>query len=179
MKIKTVLLIGIATLLFAGSLNAQKTATKFTSVYTNLLTRNCKVFRGKGGTDDAALCKGAGGYMVRQYYSAASMHLHAELKGHDGITLATTSVGYDDKKLVLEWRMADGKPFAVILRLPKYGDPTDQDPYFGKVIGEELVVVGLEGYEDTVKGEIDAKTPGANVKARKLADRAYRAAAVK
>lgn len=150
--------------------------TKFTSVYTSL-SKNCKTLPGSNGSDDAAICKGAGDYQVRHFYSAASTHFVAELKGNDevAIDIATLSVGYEQKNTVLEWRLANGKPFAVIMRVPTYAEPVGDEQYFGKVNGQKLVVVGLIGFEETVSGEVNANKANANVKARALADKAYAA----
>lgn len=174
MKIKIGFIAVLLGLLLVGGATAQKTtATKFTSVYTNL-TKDCKVLKGGDGQDDAALCRGAGKYQVRLYYSAASSHINAELKGTDDyVNLAMLSIDFDERKTVLEWRLANGKPFAVILRVPVYADPVGDEQYFGKVTGQKLTVNGLVGFGDTITGEIDAKTPNANVKARELADKAY------
>ena len=178
MKPRLILCVAFLGLLMVGNILAQKpAATKFTSVYTSL-SKGCKVLKGGDGQDDAALCKGAGNYQVRVYYSAASSHFNAEVKGtDDSVMLATLSVGFDESKTTLEWRLANGKPFAVIMRVPVYADPVGDEQYYGKVIGQELVVVGLVGFEQTVSGEVDAKTPNANVKAREIADKAYAAAA--
>ena len=157
----------------------RKAVLTFTSGYTNL-NKSCKVFRGGDGQDDAALCTGLGGYKIRIYSSAAATHMVAEKPKTDiSIPVATVAISFNENKTSVEWRMANGKPFAIIIRLPKYGDPTDADPYIGKKIGEALVVIGLDGFTETVSGSIDAKTPNANVKARELADNAYKAAAAK
>jgi len=180
MKIKMGFMTILLGLFLAISVAAQKTeGTQFSSVYTSL-SKGCKTLRGTNGSDDAALCKGAGNYQIRLFYSAASSHINAEIKGQDdSINIATLSVGFDQKKAVLEWRMANGKPFAVIMRVPVYADPVGDEQYYGKVIGQKLVISGLAGFEETVKGEVDANTPNANVKVRKLADDAYAAAASK
>jgi hypothetical protein len=182
MKTK-IALIAVLGLLLAGSIGAQKKpAVKFTSIYTNL-TRNCKTLRASQGSDEGSLCRGAGNYQVRVYYSAAAAHVRAEIKGKDEfVMLAMLGMDFDERKVTLEWRLANGKPFAVIMRVPIYGEPSgdpagNDDPYFGKVIGQQLTVNGLVGFEETVKGEVDAKTPNANAKARELADKAYADAA--
>ena len=146
-----------------------QTATRFTSVYTSLDV-GCKTLGGKDATDFASLCRGVGGYQIRVYSSAAAVHINADMKGGSQ-SLATLSIDFDQSKIQVEWRLANRKPFAVILRVPKYGDPTDDNPYFGKVIGEELIIRGLNGNEIALT--VDAKTANANLKARELADKAY------
>lgn len=178
MKLRSILVLALAGLLLALNVAAQKKpAVKFTSVYTNL-TRNCKTLRASQGSDEGSLCRGAGNYQVRVYYSAAAAHVNAEVKGKDDyVNLAMLGMDFDERKVTLEWRLANGKPFAVIMRVPIYSGPTTDDPYFGKVIGQKLAVNGLVGFEETVTGEVDVKTPNANAKAREIADKAYAAAA--
>jgi hypothetical protein len=183
MKIKRVIILTACILaLAAGVLAQKKPVVKFTFVYTNLI-RNCKTLRASHGSDEGSLCRGAGNYQVRIYFSAAAAHVRAEIRGKDeSVMLAMLGMDFDERKVTLEWRLADGKPFAVIMRVPIYGEPSrdpagSSDPYFGKVTGQQLVVNGLFGFEETVKGEVDAKTPNANAKARELADKAYAEAA--
>lgn len=158
---------------FAATLAAQsKRAPIFTSAYSSL-AQGCKVLKGDAGTDDAFLCRGIAGYRVRIFSSAAATHITAEVKGMDvAYPIATLGIGFDESKTRLEWRMADGVPFAVIMRVPKYGEPTDDNPYFGKVIGQELIIRGLKDVED-LSLSVDAKTKDANAEARRLADDAY------
>lgn len=168
MRTKLFLCMIIAMLTLTGSAAAQK-AVKFTSVYTSL-SRGCKTLHGHGGTDDAFLCSGPSGYKVRVYFSAATMQINAE-KGDENTPLATLDVGFDQSHTTLEWRLADGKPFAVIMRTPVYGDPKEGE-YFGKVTGHELRIRGLAGRE--IDMSVDAGTPDANKKAREAADKAYK-----
>ena len=170
MKYTKILLATILALAGATFASAQK-PVKFTSVYTRLDGRGCKTLRGGQGTDDATLCKGVGGYNVEVYYSAATIQIGAIRKIDDQIApLATLNLDFDYTKSRLEWRLANGKPFAVIMRVPIYAPPKDGE-YFGKVIGQQLIVVGLVGYE--ISQKIDAKLAGANLKTRELADKAF------
>jgi len=163
-------------ILLTGSLYAQKTVdtTKFTSVYTNL-DKDCKTLKGVGGTDDASDCQGIGGYRLRVWFSAASQMIGADTPDKkDTIHLITQGLDFDQTKVKVEWRLANGKPFAVIMRVFKYSDETTADnPYFGKKIGEELAVMGLKGF-DGIDFKVDTKTPDANAKARELADNGYK-----
>jgi hypothetical protein len=77
----------------------------------------------------------------------------------------------DWKQKNVEWRLADGKPFAVIMRVYEYAG-NDACSTAGKIKSESLTVQGLKGYEH-IEGSVDARTPNANVKARELADKAY------
>src|SRR6266404_6494815 len=152
--------------------DGKKPQTVFDSAYTNL-GKGCKTLKGHGGTDDASLCEGVGGYRVRIYSSAAATHIVAERKGSDdSFPIATVGLDFNETKGKIEWRTAGGKPFAVIMRIPKYGPTSDDSPYIGKLIGEELVVVGLKNFE-RLGSSVDAKKAGANLEARAIADKAY------
>jgi hypothetical protein len=171
MTMKTFLYFAPLFLLFTGAALAQNNTTRFTSAYTDL-GKPCKTLRGTNGTDDASLCPGVGGYRVRIYSSAATLQINAERTGtDDSFPLATLKIDFDARKTRIEWRMANGKPFAAIIRVPVYGKPDDDNPYFGKVIGEELIIRGLKGFD--IDLSVDAKTPNANGKARELADKAF------
>jgi hypothetical protein len=168
MRSKLTLSIGAAILIVAGASFAQK-APKFTSAYTSLGS-GCKTLHGSNGTDDAFLCKGVGGFKVRVYFSAATMQINAE-RGDDNIPLATLAVGFDQSKTKLEWRLANGKPFAVIMRVPVYDEPNEGE-YFGKVKGHQLKITGLNG--QSVDEAVDTATPQANQKARDAADKSFK-----
>ena len=161
--------------LFTGGIFAQKTEkkkVKFSSVYTNL-NKDCKTLGGGDGQDEAFDCRGAGGYRIGINPSAAVLFISAFPPGEqDSIPLASQEMSFDQTKIKLEWRTANGKPFAVIMRVAKFGEPDDENPYLGKKIGEELIVKGLKGFEN-IDFTVDAKTSNANAKARELADNAY------
>ncbi len=163
--------------LLVGSVSAQKpkkNAPKFSSVYTDL-NKACKTIKGENGSDDASDCRGIAGYRIYIWDSASTEIIAAEPPDKtDRIIIATQGFDFDQTKVKLEWRMANGKPFAVILRVSKYGETNDENPYIGKKIGEELVVVGLKGFEK-IDFKVDTKIPNANAKARELADNSYSA----
>ena len=157
--------------LVANAVTMAQKPVKFTSVYSSL-NKGCKTLRGGPGTDDASLCRGPAGYEVEVYFSAATMQINAEKRGSDkSAGLATLDLTFDDRRTTLEWRLANGKPFAVIMRVPIYAEPAPGE-YFGKVIGQQLKVTGLVGYD--IDESIDATTPHANQKAREAADKAYK-----
>lgn len=165
-RISFAILLTAAFTIFAA---AQK-PVKFTSAYTSL-DKGCKTLRGGPGQDDAYLCKGVGGYKVRVYYSAAATHITAERAGSDtNSPVAMLDLGFDLSSAKLEWRLANGRPFAVILRVPVYGDAAPGE-YFGKVTGRQLIIIGLAGYN--IDEKIDAKMPSANARAREIADAAF------
>jgi hypothetical protein len=124
----------------------------------------------KQGSDIPTRCKGPGGYDIYIYYSACASFITA-VKGDESISLSMQAVNWKQK--TVEWRLANGKPFAVIMRDYEYsGD--DLCTTDGKITGESLIVKGLMGYEH-IDGTVDVKTtPNPNVKAREIADMGYR-----
>jgi hypothetical protein len=174
-------LLCLAILLSLGTL-AQRTqsktsAPKFSSVYTDL-SKQCKnAVKSVGEGQDMPLkCKGYGGYEIGIGYSAMSSHLGVQMVGGDMVvSVIPQPLSYYDNKKV-EWRLADGKPFAVIIRVNRYkdeGGSLDIGSYSEQnKTGESLLVKGLKGYEN-IDGAVDARMPDANVKARQLADQSY------
>ncbi len=157
---KVILLVVTGLLLIpAGfAFGSRSSPPKFTSVYTDL-SKQCKAaFKEVGEGQDMPLnCKGYGGYKISIGYSAMYAHVVAEtLDGKNNIPLTTTQINYDMQKgRKIEWRLANGRPFAVILR-----------------VEDKLLVKGLRGYEK-IDYDVDAKTPNANQQARDLADKGY------
>jgi hypothetical protein len=167
----TAILLCLTTAVF-GQKKAAAHKTVFTSSYTDL-GHGCREIPGENGSDGASICRGPGRYQVRVYYSAATTQINAEIRGKDdNFPLATLSLNFDQSKARVEWRMADGKPFAAILRVPTYDKPASDDEFFGKVIGEVLIVKGLKGFGN-IDASINAKRPNANAEARAVADKAY------
>ena len=165
--------------LFLSTASLEAQAPRFSSIYTNLKTEcrdGFKLRKGEEPTGDIPLkCKGYGGYEVRIDYSAASSHLRLQpVRGNadESINLATQPIGYDQNHRI-EWRLANGKPFAVIYRIDKSkGDQPEDMWTAANKTGESLVIKGLKGFEQ-IDFEIDANAPGANLKAREMADQAY------
>lgn len=153
--------------------NAQ-TSPAFSSSYTTLakcgsgMTRKEEREAEKNGSDIPSRCKGPGGYDVYISYSACASHFTAT-KGEDSISIAMQAV--DWKQKTAEWRLANGKPFAVIMRVYDYAG-NDLCTTDGKIKGESLVIKGLKGFEH-IDEAVDVKTPNANLKARELADKGY------
>lgn len=181
-KIRISAFLGLAILLSlsvaANRTESRTSTTQFSSVYTNL-SKQCKsAFKSVGEGQDMPLkCKGYGGYEIRIDYSAMSANLRVQpVKGEAVVNLMAQPLSYYDKKNV-EWRQADGKPFAVIVRVNRYKDESgniDADTFSEQnKTGESLLIRGLKGYE-YVDGAVDAKTPDANAKAREMADAQYK-----
>ena len=156
-------------------------APKFTSLYTDLKT-DCRgtmtVKEAEASGEDVPLkCKGYGGYEINIGYSASSSQFSINRAGKpdgDVVTSTMQPLDYDLKRKV-EWRFANGKPFAVIYRIDltksDSSDPTGMWSKENKT-GEHLVIKGLKGFEH-IDFEVDAKAADANVKAREMADAAY------
>jgi hypothetical protein len=148
-------------------------ATRFSSVYSPLtkcgsgMTKREEREAEKHGSDIPSRCKGFGGYTVDISYSACASNFGL-VKGDERISLGMQTLNWPQK--TLEWRLANGKPFAVIMRVYEYAG-NDLCTTAGKVTKESLVVTGLKGFE--IEETVDAKTPNANLKARELADKAY------
>ena len=151
-------------------------AVKFTSLYTNLKTQCWADGKVGEGQDQPLKCKGYGGYVIKIGYSAASSHMRIELAKSDAepVNLPAQPINYDGMGRKIEWRLANGKPFAVILRIdvPKDGLEATELWQPGNLKGQSLLVQGLGKYSDFT-AEIDAKSPNANVEARKQADAKY------
>src|SRR5712692_181465 len=149
--------------------------TRFSSVYSALtkcgsgMTKKEEREAEKNGSDLPTVCKGFGGYVVDISYSACASNIAVE-KGETRISLAMQTLNYTQK--AVEWRLANGKPFAVIMRVYEYGGG-DLCTTDGKVTSESLVVKGLKGFEH-IDEEVKVKgTPNPNAKARELADKGY------
>ena len=153
-------------------------APVFTSVYTDL-KRDCRnaLKAVHAGQDMPLVCGGPNGYRLRIGYSAFAAHMRAETAdGHFARELAAQPGDYVAGGAKIEWRLADGAPFAAIVRVGRYravtegGDPFDPRNRYG----EALVIKGLKGFEriDAMVGA-DGKT-NANARARTIADAGYR-----
>lgn len=173
-------LLSVTVLLVVGGAPARRNAAApqanhvFSSNYTALtkcgsgMTKKEEREAEKNGSDIPTLCKGYDGYNVYIYYSACASFFSIT-KGEESISLGTQTVDWKQKSV--EWRMANGKPFAVIMRVYEYeGD--DLCSSNGKIKGESLLVQGLKGFEH-IEQSVDARTPNANLKARELADKGF------
>lgn len=123
------------------------------------------------GSDMPKLCKGPKGYYVSEYYSAISSYRNIQ-QGKKGSSLLQGAIVPENCPesvygKMLEWRLRDGVPFAVIQRVTCYEMPSGSQSR-GKRISETLQVRELHGAKR--EGEVDASKPNANVKARAIAD---------
>jgi hypothetical protein len=152
---------------------AQDTAVSFSSNYT-YLSRECKWAYSEAelteGQDNALVCAGYGKYRIFIYFSAMDSWLSIQLKENPDSPIFDPAVGgIDEKKGVIEWRMADGIPFAVISRSREYSGPEEGR----KLIRESLIIRGIGQYS-YIRGSVRVKNnKSANEEARKLADNGY------
>jgi hypothetical protein len=146
----------------------------FNSRYTTLtkcgsgMTRKEEREAEKHGSDIPSKCKGLDGYFVDISYSACASSFNLT-RGDENISLGMQAIAWKQK--TVEWRMANGKPFAIILRMYEYAG-NDLCNTAGKIKGETLMVQGLKGFE-RIQASVDARTPNANVKAREIADNGF------
>lgn len=171
---KNLILLILFTAFSAVSINAQ--VAKMTSVYTNLKT-DCRAEEKIVADEVPFICKAVGGYRARIIPAGAwaEMIEIIDLQGETVASLGTHGYGYSTGgKRMLEWRLANGKPFAVIFRVNKFDSEASLEngdsPYLDKYkIGESLIVRGLDGYGQ-IDFEVDGKTKNANLAAQKKAD---------
>ncbi len=137
---------------------------RFESGYTDL-AKDCRAaFDQKEveeGQDMPQRCRGPAGATLYIYFSAEESFLQVETAaGTSQLEEALRLSDYDRGKV--EWRMADGVPFAIIVRTRK-----------AEGRAETLEVRGV-GTHRTIVGSVRvAGRANANIEARSLADRGY------
>src|SRR5436190_21274311 len=116
--IACLLLIGAAYL--RTSTAAMQAKPVFSSRYTTLtncgsgMTKKEEREAEKTGTDIPSKCRGLGGYDVYISYSACASQFSLT-RGEENMSLGMQPVNW--KQNQVEWRLADGKAFAVIIRM--------------------------------------------------------------
>ena len=139
-----------AVLLLAATAHAGKPKLpKLTSAFTPLPPNKACT----AADNDKKQCPGKAEYTVTIGKSDGGSYIRVQ-KGEVVVDLPDGKLGRQ-----LEWRMADGVPFAVIASI------TDGD-------GTRLVVRGLEGF-GAIGGQVDAKDKRAAKKAQQLADTGF------
>ncbi|NOK19823.1 hypothetical protein [Corallococcus carmarthensis] len=148
-----------------------------TSEYTDVekCPRPAEADESEGG-DVPLRCPGPGGdYELTEDYSAYDIHRRITSKSDPSFVVELRPMvkcpvtRFGSK---LEWRMKEGKPFAVIQRVTCFALNKEQSGP-GKKLGEHLVVKGLKGFP-RVDSEVNTKAKDANEKARSIADGAFR-----
>ena len=185
MRCLTIAVIILCTTVTFSQATAENRKTRFSSVYTDMerdcrsaLTKQERKEAAAAGQDSPQVCKGYGGYYPNISYSAVVEYVWIGSRRDDDFSLTLNPNGLNLTGRKLEWRLADGKPFAVILRVAYYsgeGYNSGGSPFDVKYKEKEaLVIKGLKGYEK-IDFEIDAKTPNVNEQARGMADDAFTA----
>lgn len=142
-------------------------AAGFTSERTPLYpSKQCEtVVPAEDGSDPVLRCPALRGFQVEVSFSAWATHVE--------ITGPRTAVSFNG--LIgdqLEWRLAGGEPFAVIVSVDEQG-PDEREQ--ADLAARRLEVRGVGGWQ--IEGEAPASAPDAAQSARALADAAYRAQA--
>ncbi|MBK9164050.1 MAG: hypothetical protein IPM21_09065 [Acidobacteria bacterium] len=133
-----------------------KPTPEFASAYTEL-TAGCTSVGGEEGGHVSTMCKGPGGFQVH-YFDAATIYQLNVADATREWEEPVVSFGLDKLKAVgrVEWRLADGVPFAVAVKDPSNG---------------RIIVRGLKGFE-RIKFESSGKN--AVTDAQSGADNEYR-----
>ena len=176
----------LALLTFGGlSLNASEkiegksqSTTAFSSVYTDFSDEYCETSDegAESGSDSPMKCKGIGGYKVSVWYNTYGHEIASvnSLDGDFSTTLTKDGCGathnYGGR---LEWRLANGNPFACIIRITCLEEDEGGGLSPSRKVGEYLLVKGLKGYGGK-DFEVDVgRTKNPNERARELADENY------
>ena len=152
------------------SLHTSAEEVQFSSMYTDL-SKDCKwAFKEsdlKEGQDNSLSCRGYDGFNLYIDFSATDTFLVAKKSDADFVLDSEILIPNHQKGMV-EWRMANKKPFAIIARSKKSEIEND------KKNSTFLVIRGLKGFE-SLNASINATgNTRANDEARNLADNAYK-----
>ncbi|MGI8789013.1 MAG: hypothetical protein ACR2HG_14820 [Pyrinomonadaceae bacterium] len=153
---------------------------KFTSVYTKLDSKTCKPIGKSSGEEEEVpyLCDGYGGYKVfvsthgvaTRIYIGREIPTDTRADSWDVSTLPSFIANGATAGQTIEWRLADGEPFACIVRAEYDKSIINPDE---KGAANELVVQNLKGFAP-ISVTIDAsQNKRANEDARCAADTGY------
>ncbi len=148
----------------------------FSSTFTDL-QKDCKdKFPDiEDGNDIPVVCKGPKGYIIDVEFSACCEHMQIEGE-KDFLLLFPMQLIDTVMKRKLEWRLANGKPFAVIFKIDKYKGDITINPRKNR---EVIVTKGLNGFK-CIDHEIESKQfTDPNQEARRLVDDSYMRLSVK
>lgn len=157
--LKMILMIVVASV----AVHANAAEPRFESAYTDL-SKDCRRAFDEdleeAGEDMPLRCPGPSGASLYIYFSAIAAFMQVDTKDEQGMLAQPLQLGeYDRGKI--EWRMTDGEPFAIIVRIRK-----------SKGRRETLEVRGIGAYR-TLSGSVGvAGNANANAKARALVDSA-------
>lgn len=152
------------------------TSGAYSSLYTDLRTQ-CRTPSGqrRDGGHVSTYCTGYGGYQIHMFDSATTMEINIEsIDKQKSVHLASQSLSFNRDNMKVEWRMKDGKPFAVIMRVYSYQLGNDGMIKYPEIrTGEFLAIKGLPGFEH-IDYSVNIRTESnANEKAHQMADEAY------
>jgi hypothetical protein len=158
---------------------APKTAkVKFSSVYTKLDAQTCQPIRQPKNDEDevADVCRGYKDYKVFVEEHGAMPRIYVgreispDMTSWEPSALPSFILNDTGKGRTIEWRLADGEPFACIVRAEYDKQLINPDE---KGTANELVIKNLKGFAP-IDIVIDARqTTRANEEAQKRADAAY------
>jgi hypothetical protein len=155
----------------AQASDSTASADTVSSVYTSLAEADCRVVDQDEETGDTtSRCPGTAGYglLVHDWDARMSVDVVApggrahRLRYSGVITSAFSSLGPR-----AEWRMRNGKPLAIIVRVNAFENPDAPDR-----ATSYLAVAKITSGEVCVTDRIPPTTPNANEAARQAADRA-------
>lgn len=160
----------------SASPNSSK--VKFTSVYTKLDSKTCQPVTTPDRPEDEGpdICDGYENYKIFVSYHGVATRIYIgteitkEVDTWDASVLPAFTANSAGNGQTIEWRLADGEPFACIVRAEYDKSIIDPDE---KGTANELVVKNLKGFAP-INIKIDAlKNKRANEDARQRADSAY------
>lgn len=167
----------IGLIIVASNFPYAQSSARFSSAYTNLkncgsgLTPKQEKELARQGQDIPSICRGLGGFSIALSSDGAHTQFQLRTKAASDVLWAENLyVGDRILDRQIEWRMANGKPFAVIFRREIW----EEGDKGWKKIGEEMVVKGLSGFEDLDQTIKVKRNSNANIEARQVADDFYR-----
>ncbi len=152
---------------------------KFTSVYTKLDSKSCRPVSKPASDEDEVpdICDGYKNYKIFVSHHGTATHIYIgteitkDADAWDASTLPEFIANGAGDGQTIEWRLADGEPFACIVRA-EYDKQIINPDETGAA--NELVVKNLKGFAP-IDIVIDAKKSNrANDEARQRADAAFR-----
>lgn len=163
MRLNTLRFAMLLLALTAANHPVKAAAPVFTSEYTDL-AKDCRPAFADAeleeGQDNALRCKGSGEYGLFIYFSAEDAMLTVEdARGETVFDMPLTLSDYEHGKV--EWRIADGHAFAIIVRIKPKG------------AAETLEIRGIDSRRTIHRSVPVAGRKNANAQARAEADKAY------
>jgi hypothetical protein len=172
--------LSLATLLWAGAgLISPANAQTFSSFYTSTAPKDCRVTSAGNGVDGSTIrvCPGKAGFrvVITEDDLRESVSIGRTRAAADKEPAAEASFGpFNSTTNTVEWRAADGEPFAIIQRW-HIADNSDEGKDGRPIAKPLLAVTRLAPGQVCHVAYIDVKAnPNANELARKAADETAR-----